>query len=148
MLPIQIRSITHVADTPSTNASTSQATVMVAGYFYAVNLSDSAHPRHHHVAIHGECTCGLGRSCPAVQAVKDYLAQGGPRAERPPYGYYPVRPASCPVCGAQTLYEPSLSSRVRGAGWTCIQGGKSHYWQHRAHIGVMRNRLAQKRKFV
>ena len=146
MLQIQNRSIANVADTPNTRASPSQATVMVVGYFYAVNLGDSVRPPHHRVAINGECTCTLGRSCPAVQAVKNYLAKGGERVERPPYGYYPVIPSKCPVCQAPVQFDLSLSSPRRGAGWTCAIGGKSHYWQHRAHIGVMRNRLARKGK--
>ena len=136
--------IVKVADTPNTDTSTSQVTVMVVGYFYAVNLGDSVRPQHHRVEINGACTCSLGRDCPAVQALRKFLAEGGQRADRPPYGYYPVHPAKCPVCHAQAYYDPSLSSRNRGAGWACAVGGRSHYWQHRAHIGMMRQRLAKR----
>ena len=120
------------------------ATVMVNGYFYAVNLGADVRPQHHRVRINGECTCSLGRNCPAVQAVQMYLQDGGPRAERPPLGFYPVAPAKCPVCHSQVYFDSALSSRARGAGWVCVTGGKSHYWQHRAHISMMRNRLAKK----
>jgi hypothetical protein len=87
------------------------AAVMVVGYFYAVDLGDPVRSQHHRVGINGECTCPLGRQCPAVTAVREYLADGGQRAERPPFGYYPVRPARCPVCHAKTAIAESLSSR-------------------------------------
>ncbi|MGA7192868.1 MAG: hypothetical protein WBW94_04490 [Anaerolineales bacterium] len=120
------------------------ATVMVTGYFYAVNLGADVRPQHHRVAINGECTCSLGQSCPAVKAVQEYLTEGGPRAARPPYGFYPIAPAKCPVCKSSVRFDLSLSSRARGAGWACATGGKSHYWQHRAYISIMRGRLAKK----
>ena len=125
-------------------------TVMVTGYFYAVDLGDPIRPRHHRVGINGECTCPLGRQCPAVDAVRAHLADGGERAQRPPFGYYPVHPAKCPVpgCGAPTHFDASLSSRVRGSGWVCEVGGKSHYWQNRAHILATRQKLAARGKFI
>jgi hypothetical protein len=124
-----------------------QPTVMTVGYFYAVDLGSPVSPQHHRVGINGECTCPLGRQCPAVYAVREYLANGGQRAERPPFGYYPVRPAKCPVCHQDTATDVSLSSRNRGEGWVC-PSGKSHYWQHRAHISAMRRELAERGKFV
>jgi hypothetical protein len=124
-----------------------QAAVRVAGYFYAVDLGSHVRPRHHRVGINAECTCALGRSCPAVDAVRAYLAEGGPRAVRPPYGFYPVRPAVCPVCHAKTDTAESLSSRKRGEGWIC-PSGKSHYWQHRATISAMRQKLSAHGKIV
>jgi len=79
-----------------------------------------------------------------------YLTDGGKRAERPPFGFYPVHPAKCPVkgCGARVHYDASLSSRNRGAGWQCSVGGASHYWQHRGWISSMRKKLAMHGKFV
>ena len=123
------------------------AAVRVVGYFYAVDLGDPVRPQHHRVGINGECTCFLGRACPAVDAVRSYLAEGGQRAERPPYGYYPVRPAKCPVCHKDTVIDASLNSRNRGEGWVC-PSGKSHYWQHRATISAMRRSLADRGKAV
>jgi hypothetical protein len=79
--------------------------------------------------------------------VREYLADGGQRAERPPFGYYPVRPAKCPVCHAKTATAESLSSRNRGEGWVC-PSGKNHYWQHRAAISAMRRKLADRGKAV
>ena len=117
------------------------ATVMVLGYFYAVDLGSHVRPQHHRVGINAECTCALGSSCPAVDAVRAYLKDGGKRAERPPYGFYPVRPAKCPICQARTASDMSLSSRHRGEGWIC-PSGKSHYWQDRAAISSMRRKLS------
>ena len=128
----------------------SAPSVFVNGYFYIVDLGESVRPRHHHVGINGECTCALGRNCPAVDEVRKYLADGGKRAERPPFGFYPVHPAKCPIkgCGARAHYDASLSSRKRGAGWQCSAGGRNHYWQHRAHISATRKRLAKQGKVV
>ncbi|GAB4404193.1 MAG: hypothetical protein OHK003_32150 [Anaerolineales bacterium] len=130
------------------NVQFSPSSVMVNGYFYIVDLGEHVRPRYHHVGINGVCTCVLGRNCPAVNDVRQYLADGGKRADRPPYGYYPVPPAKCPVCGQEVQYDASLSSRHRGAGWQCVAGGKSHYWQNRARISAKRQRLAQQRKAV
>lgn len=130
--------------------SISAPSVFVNGYFYIVDLGDPVRPRHHHVGINGECTCALGRNCPAVDEVRKYLADGGKRAERPPFGYYPVHPAKCPIkgCGARVHYDASLSSRNRGAGWQCSLGGVSHYWQHRGWVSSMRRKLATQGKNI
>lgn len=130
----------HVAD----------SSVFVNGYFYIVDLGDPVRPRHHHVGINGECTCTLGRTCPAVDEVRKYLADGGKRAERPPFGFYPVHPAKCPIkgCGSRVYYDASLSSRNRGAGWHCSVGGVNHYWQHRGWITSMRRKLAVQGKVI
>ncbi len=120
-----------------------ESPVIVNGYFYIVDLGEQVRPRHHHVGINGECTCTLRRGCPAVDQVRKYLAEGGQRAERPPFGFYPVRPARCPIrnCGAPVHYDASLNSRKRGAGWVCSVSGKSHYWLHRARISSIRQKL-------
>ena len=129
---------------------TTASSVFVNGYFYIVDLGDPVRPRHHHVAINGECTCALGRNCPAVDEVRKYLADGGKRAERPPFGFYPVHPAKCPIkgCGSRVYFDASLSSRNRGAGWQCNVGGVSHYWQHRGWITSMRRKLAVQGKNI
>ena len=128
----------------------SAPSVIVNGYFYIVDLGDPVRPRHHHVGINGECTCTLGRNCPAVDEVRKYLADGGKRADRPPFGYYPLHPAKCPIkgCGAQVHYDASLSSRNRGVGWQCTVGGATHYWQHRGWISSMRKKLAMQGKVI
>jgi len=52
------------------NPVADQVIVMTLGYFYAVDLGELICPRHHRVAINGECTCILRRECPAVKAVR------------------------------------------------------------------------------
>ena len=106
----------------------SSASVIVNGYFYTVDLGDPVCPRRHHVGINGKCICALGGNCPAVDEVRAYLMDGGRRGERPPFGFYPVHPAKCPLreCGARVYYDASLSSHHRGAGWQCSVGGASH----------------------
>lgn len=116
-----------------------QTKVTVIGYYYA--LTFDAHQ--HRVGINGLCSCYLGRHCHAVQIVRDYLQRGGPRAQRPPYGFYPVIPAKCPVCHAEVRVDKSLSSANRGMGWRCAIGGTAHYWQHRGLITMKRRKLVQ-----
>jgi hypothetical protein len=111
-----------------------EATVLVSGYFYAVDLGPVVKPQQHRVGKNGECSCYLAERCPAVDAVRLYLEAGGERAPEPPPGYYPVRPARCPICGAETVYEPTLSSKRRGAGWRCLKGGAGHYWEKMGQV--------------
>ena len=105
------------------------SSVQVIGYFYAVDLGEGVNPRHHRVGKNAVCACYLGAICPAVDLVRKHLAAGGARALEPPPGYYPVAPAKCPICGVEAVYEKSLSSKNRGAGWRCTQGGSAHYWK-------------------
>lgn len=109
-------------------------TVQVIGYFYAVDFGPGSCPRHHRVGKDRRCTCGLGPTCPSIQAVTHYLRAGGERAPEPRAGYFPVAPQACPVCGAPTCYVPGLSSPRRGAGWACTRGSESHYWRHFAEV--------------
>ena len=107
-------------------------TIAVEGYFYLVDFGEGVSPRIHKVGKNKRCTCYLGKHCPAVDEVADYLKAGGERAPDPPSGYYPVIPACCPICGAEVESDPALSSRKRGVGWRCLNGGKTHYWQRMA----------------
>jgi hypothetical protein len=111
-----------------------EATIVVSDYFYAVDLGPSVRPQHHRVGKNAECTCFLAERCPAVDAVRAYLKAGGDRVPDPPPGYYPVHPAKCPICGAETAREPQLSSKRRGAGWRCLKGGTAHYWQKMGQV--------------
>ncbi len=115
------------------------ADVDIVGYFYAVTVDFYVSTRHHRVDHNLTCVCDLGETCPAVVAVRGYLLSGGVPAPKPPPGYFPIRPARCPICAAQTAFEPSLSSRFRGAGWVCrSDSGSAHYWEtqgrERAHF--------------
>jgi hypothetical protein len=51
------------------------------------------------------------------------------------------------VCHANTATDVSLSSRNRGEGWIC-PSGTSHYWQQRATISAMRQKLLARGKIV
>ncbi len=120
-----------------------RAMVSVVGYFYSVEFTEDAHPNHrsaHRVGKDRRCTCPQGKRCPAVAAVAAYLRAGGARAPDPPPGYYPVAPASCPICGAPAVFDNRLSSAQRGAGWRCAQTGSLHYWE--AQVQVLRQKLA------
>ena len=109
--------------------------IRVSGYFYVVDFGENVQPRHHHVGINGACTCSLGKNCPSVGYVREYLENGGTRAARPPApGFYPVPPARCPICGANVVADPKLGSRKRGVGWRCVEGGKSHYWKRQGQL--------------
>lgn len=126
--------------TSTADFETELENLTINGYFYVVDLGKSTRPRHHHVGINGICTCSRGENCPAVEQVRQYLAKGGRQALRPPYGFYPVAPAVCPVCKDRVIVDQSLSSRHRGVGWRCASGGQNHYWQHRARISARGNK--------
>jgi hypothetical protein len=117
------------------------ARVRVIGYFYAVDFGYGVKPQHHRVGKDRKCTCTLGAECPAVLAVVDYLKAGGERTPDPPPGFFPVVPLACPICGAETYYVPDLNSKRRGAGWACVKGSETHYWQH--HTDVLKGLFAQ-----
>lgn len=121
-----------------------QSTVTVSGYFYALTLDSCQH----RVAINGVCSCHMGRYCPAVEIVRKYLQDGGQRAQRPPFGFYPVIPAKCPICNSEVYADKSLSSPHRGMGWRCKIEGAGHYWLHRGNITMKRRDLALRGKVV
>lgn len=122
------------------------AVVTIAGYFYRVDFSngdeikDSLHKSTHRVSKEKRCSCYRGADCPAVSAVSAYLKAGGERAPNPPPGFFPVAPSTCPICGKDTIYDASLDSRERGAGWRCIAGGSRHYWE--THVSVLKQNFA------
>lgn len=105
-----------------------EAVVSITGYCYAVDLGEGVQPRRHYVGPDLACACEILEACPAVRSVQEYLRAGGQPAPQPPPGYYPVRPARCPVCGDGTVLDARLSSKRRGSGWRCVSGGSAHYW--------------------
>jgi hypothetical protein len=122
------------------------AVVTITGYFYRVDfvnideIKGSLHKSTHRVSKEKRCSCYRGADCPAVSVVAAYLKEGGERAPDPPPGFSPVTPSSCPICGKDTIYDPSLDSRERGAGWRCIAAGSRHYWE--AHVSVLKQNFA------
>ncbi len=117
-----------------------KAVVTISGYFYAVDLGADTRKQVHRVGKDRRCTCPQGTHCPAVAAVTEYLKAGGERAPDPPPGFYPVAPALCPICKAEAVYDPSLGSKHRGAGWRCRQTGSLHYWE--VQVQVLAQNLA------
>jgi hypothetical protein len=114
--------------------------VSLAGYFYQVDLGLEAACPHHRVDRLLQCTCSQGQNCPAVQAVRAYLVEGGEPAPDPPAGYHPYPPQVCPICGVSARPARHLNSPARGAGWVCADHGSLHYWQDQT--AALRARLA------
>jgi hypothetical protein len=101
------------------------ANVIVVGSRYKVNLGPSVKPQVHLVDRQRQCSCILGKDCPAVKAVAEYLRNGGQRAfdSMPP----------CPICGAFTTRDRKWDGRyTHEIGWRCMEGGLSHFLQAKA----------------
>ncbi len=130
--------------TTTTSLDLSQATippvVSILRHSYQVDLGPSVLPRYHTVRKDKSCACELGKHCPAVSAVADYLRAGGERAPDPT-DYWFRAPESCPVCGGPTQVDPALTGRRHGRGWRCL-GDASHYWQRRAEALIAAQREA------
>lgn len=118
---------------------TQAAQVSVERHLYRVDFGPGVRSRVHFVDHQQVCNCELGACCPAVLTVIEYLAEGGQAAISPEPGYYPTVPNACPVCGARCWFDNELSSKRRGAGWRCVQGDSSHYWQ--AHVSALAERV-------
>jgi hypothetical protein len=107
--------------------------VMQDTYHYRVDFGPDVRPRFHIVSWDLVCACSQAEDCPAVTGVKKHLQDGGQPAEIPRPGYWPSIPNKCPVCGEKVHYNPQLSSKWRGLGWTC-ESDKAHYWTHQGQI--------------
>jgi hypothetical protein len=107
--------------------------VMDDHYHYRIDFGPDVQPRVHIVSWDLACACSQAEDCPAVTAVKKYLKDGGQAADIPRSGYWPTIPRTCPVCGARVRYNPQLSSKHRGLGWTCVND-KAHYWTHQGQV--------------
>jgi hypothetical protein len=105
--------------------SSPPARVRVIGYRYMVAFGPAVRPRVHLVDKQRSCSCPLKETCPAIDAVAEYLRNGGERAPDP-------LPA-CPICGAETLRDPLWDSHYTGEpGWRCTVGGLAHHLQARS----------------
>jgi hypothetical protein len=99
--------------------------VMVIGYRYKVDFGPNVLPRVHLVDKQRRCSCELGADCPAIEAVAEYLRNGGQRAPDP-------MPA-CPICGAETFRDRNWDGKyTKELGWRCTAGGLSHFLQAKA----------------
>lgn len=57
--------------------------VRVVGYIYLVDFGPLTQPRFHIVNKRRRCSCPWKETCPAVEAVAEYLRNGGQRAPDP-----------------------------------------------------------------
>jgi hypothetical protein len=119
--------------------------VRVVGYTYLVDLGPSVQPRLHMVNKQRRCSCEdgagtqSGRHCPAIQAVAEYLCNGGKRAPDP------MPP--CPLCGADAFRDRNWDGKyTKELGWRCTQGGLSHFLQAKA-LRIMRAQQARKKEY-
>jgi hypothetical protein len=94
--------------------------VLIEGSHYVVLYGDMEHV----VGKDRKCNCG-SPACPCVSFVEDYLRRGGRRAPDPA--------TPCPVCGGETVRDKSLST-ARTQGWSCVKGGRSHYFLARGRL--------------
>ena len=117
------------------------ARVVIRGFSYSVDLDPKANPDHHIVRKDRSCACAMGKDCPAVTAVSQYLREGGKRAPDPPEDFWIAVPEECPVCAGATAPDPALDSRRHGRGWRCTAKA-SHYWEARARRLIEAQRKA------
>jgi hypothetical protein len=67
----------------------------------------------------------LKESCPAVEAVAEYLRNGGQRAPDPM--------PSCPICGAEVVRDRKWDGKyTKEPGWRCTAGGLPHFLEAKA----------------
>ena len=69
----------------------------------------------------------------ALEAVQNYLDDGGEPVDEHRSNFWMVTPWECPLCGQPTRPDPRWNSPCRGAGWKCTSYqplGKSHYWTY------------------
>jgi hypothetical protein len=117
MQEIQNQIPTHDLSSPPTR-------IRVVGYTYLVDLGPSTQPRFHTVNKQRSCSCPLKETCPAIEAVAEYLCSGGQRAPDP------MPP--CPICGAETVRDRDWDGvHTKTLGWRCTAGGTSHFLQAR-----------------
>jgi len=110
---------------PDIDLSSSSTRVRVIGYTYLVDFGLPTKPRFHTVNKQRRCSCELGEDCPAIEAVAEYLRNGGQRAPDPM--------AACPVCGAETVLDRHWNGKyTKELGWRCTAGGISHFLQAKA----------------
>jgi len=97
----------------------------VIGYTYLVDFGPSTQPRFHIVNKQRSCSCTLKKPCPSIEAVAEYLRNGGQRAPDP------MPP--CPICGAETVRDRKWDGKyTKELGWRCTAGGLRHFLDAKA----------------
>lgn len=101
------------------------ARIRVIGYTYLVDFGPSTQPRFHTVNKQRSCSCPLKETCPAIEAVAEYLRDGGQRAPDP------MLP--CPIWGAETVRDRKWDGKyTKELGWRCSAGGLRHFLEAKA----------------
>ena len=99
--------------------------IRVVGYTYLVDFGQSTQPRFHTVNKQRSCFCSLKETCPAIEAVAEYLRNGGQRAPDP------MPP--CPICGAEVVRDHKWDGKyTKEVGWRCTAGGLRHFLEAKA----------------
>jgi hypothetical protein len=99
--------------------------IRVIGYTYLVDFGPSTQPRFHTVNKQRSCSCPLKVTCPAIEAVTEYLHLGGQRAPDPM--------PSCPIWGAETVRDRKWDGKyTKELGWRCTAGGLRHFLEAKA----------------
>ncbi|NMC84438.1 MAG: hypothetical protein GYA58_04045 [Anaerolineaceae bacterium] len=97
--------------------------ISIQGCEYLVDFGQGVNPRFHRVNKEKHCSCNTP-SCPAIDAVREYLLDGGQRAPDP------LPP--CPICGAKVSRDPKWDGKyTHELGWRCSQGGVAHFLQQK-----------------
>ena len=99
--------------------------IRVIGYTYLVDFGQSTQPRFHTVNKQRSCSCPSKETCPAIEAVAEYLRNGGQRAPDP------MLP--CPICGAETVRDRKWDGKyTKELGGRCTAGGLRHFLEAKA----------------
>jgi len=99
--------------------------IRVIGYTYLVDFGPSTQPRFHTVNKQRSCSCPLKETCPAIEAVAEYLRNGGQRAPDP------MPP--CPICGAEVVRDRKWDGKyTKELCWRCTIGGLRHFLEAKA----------------
>ncbi len=110
---------------PEIDLAGRQTRIRVIGYTYLVDFGPSTQSRFHTVNKQRRCSCQLKETCPAIEAVAEYLRNGGQRAPDP------MPP--CPICGADTVRDRKWDGKyTKELGWRCSEGGLTHFLQAKA----------------
>ncbi len=109
--------------------------ISISGNLYLVDFGHGSPERYHRVNKNKECSCGA-QYCDAIEAVRLYLQNGGPRAPDPE-GMPP-----CPICGSRAFRDPVWDGKyTHTLGWRCSQGGLRHFLDAKAER--IKNQLAE-----
>ena len=114
-----------LTDKPKIDLAGRPIRIRVIGYTYLVDFGPSTQPRFHTVNKQRSCSCPLKETCPAIEAVVEYLRNGGQRAPDP------MPP--CPICGAEVVRDRKWDGKyTKEPGWRCTAGGLTHFLQAKA----------------